>query len=251
MARDRAVVRPLTLRSNNPQAHHTLVRRGVAWAAVGTIALAVVVVIVVNAFRLVATDTYVRYEYGRGDLPSDAGLSVTERRSLALLGLESIRPGTDGIALLEGATLRDGTAVFVERELRHMTDVRRLYGRALVLQLALVIGLVGAASGLRRTRHRRTVPRGLFVGSVATLIVAIALVPVMLLGFDRFFEDFHSVFFEGDTWRFARGDTLLRIYPERFWEHTSRTIAVLVVAQALLVAPLAWAWQRRVQASMP
>ena len=40
----------------------------------------------------------------------------------------------------------------------------------------------------------------------------------MLLGFDRFFDDFHGVFFEGDSWRFARGDTLLRIYPERFWE---------------------------------
>jgi integral membrane protein (TIGR01906 family) len=218
---------------------------------VGAIAIAVVVILVVNAFRVVATDAYVRYEYAHGDLPTDTGLSATESRSLALVGLASIRPGTDGIVLLERATLPDGTAAFVERELRHMTDVRRLFGRALALQLALVIALAGAAIGLRRTRHRAIVPRALLVGSVVTLIVAVALVPVMLLGFDRFFEDFHGVFFEGDTWRFARGDTLLRIYPERFWEHTSRAIAVLVVAQALVVAPLAWAWQRRLRESLP
>jgi len=217
----------------------------------GAIAIAVIVVLVVNAFRVVATEAYVRYEYSRGDLPLDTGLSTTERRSLALVGLASIRPGTDGISLLEEATLPDGTGAFSERELTHMADVRRLYGRALALQLALAIGLVAAAIGLSRTRARALMPRGLFMGTVATLVAVAAIIPVMLLGFDRFFEDFHGLFFEGDTWRFARGDTLLRIYPERFWEHTSRAIAVLVVAQALVVAPLAWLWHRRVRESMP
>ena len=213
------------------------------------IALAVVVVIVVNGFRIVATDAYVRYEYHRGDLPADTGLTVTERRSLALVGLASIKPRGDGIGLLERATLPDGGPAFGERELTHMADVRRLYGRTLALQLALLIGLTAAAICLRRTRQRTLVPRGVLVGSIATLVVVALLVPVMLLGFDRFFEDFHGVFFEGDSWRFARGDTLLRIYPERFWERTSQTIAILVVVQALVAAPLAWFWQRRVQRS--
>lgn len=210
------------------------------------IAIAVAVVFVVNGFRIVATEGHIRYEYHRGGLPSDTGLSVTERRSLALVGLASIRPRSDGIGLLERATLPDGTAAFGERELAHMADVRRLYGRALALQVALVVALVTAAIGLRRTSQRTLVPRGVIMGSVATLVVVALLVPVMLLGFDRFFEDFHGVFFEGDSWRFAPGDTLLRIYPEQFWERTSQVIALLIVAQAMVAAPLALFWKRHV-----
>ena len=60
------------------------------------------------------------------------------------------------------------------------------------------------------------------------------------------FVRFHELFFDGDTWRFAATDTLLRIYPERFWEDTSVVIAVLVVLQALLVAIVGRFWLRRV-----
>jgi integral membrane protein (TIGR01906 family) len=212
---------------------------------VGSIALAVVVVIIVNAFRLVATETFVRYEYRHGDFPADSGISLSDRRALALTGLTAIRPRSAGIRLLDEATLPDGSAAFNERELAHMTDVRALYGRALWLQLALAIALGATFLGLILTRHREVFPRGLLFGALGTLVVALAAVPLLLLGFDRFFEDFHGVFFKGDSWRFARGDTLLRIYPERFWVDTSRTIAAAVVLQALLLAPLAWLWNRR------
>jgi integral membrane protein (TIGR01906 family) len=212
---------------------------------VGSIALAVVVVIIVNAFRLVATETFVRYEYRQADFPVDSGISLSDRRALALTGLAAIRPRTGGIRLLGEAALPDGSAAFNERELAHMTDVRTLYGRALRLQLALVVALVATFLGLIFTRHRGVLPRGLLFGALGTLVVALAVIPLVLLGFDRFFADFHGVFFEGDTWRFARGDTLLRIYPELFWVDTSHVIAAAVVLQALLLAPLAWVWGRR------
>lgn len=201
--------------------------------------------IIVNAFRLVATETFVRYEYRHADFLADSGISLSDRRALALTGLTAIRPRTAGIRLLDEATLPDGSAAFNTRELAHMTDVRTLYGRALWLQLALAIVFGATFLGLIRTRHRGVLARGLLFGSLGTLAVTLAVIPLVLLGFDRFFEDFHGVFFEGDTWRFARGDTLLRIYPERFWVDTSRTIAAAVVLQALLLAPLAWLWNRR------
>jgi integral membrane protein (TIGR01906 family) len=212
---------------------------------VGSIALAVVVVIIVNAFRLVATETFVRYEYRHADFPADSGISLSDRRALALTGLAAIRPRTAGIRLLDEATLPDGSAAFNERELAHMTDVRTLYGRALWLQLALAIALGATFLGSILTGHRGVLPRGLLFGALGTLVVALAVIPLVLLGFDRFFEDFHVVFFKGDTWRFVRGDTLLRIYPKRFWVDTSRTVAAAVVLQALLLAPLAWLWSRR------
>jgi integral membrane protein (TIGR01906 family) len=219
----------------------------VGWVLVMFVSLAIVVAIIVNAFRLVATETFVRYEYGHAELPVDSGLSLSGRRALALTGLSAIKPHTAGVRLLEEATLPDGSPAFDGRELSHMADVRTLFGRVLWLQVVLAIGLGAAALGLSRTEYRSVVPRGLLLAALGTLAVALVAIPVILLGFDGFFAAFHGVFFEGDSWRFVRGDTLLRIYPKRFWIDTSRAIAAIVILQALVLVPLAMLWNRRVR----
>lgn len=206
-------------------------------------------IVVINGFRLVATTPFVRAEYRWRPLPPDVGLSLADRRSLALVGLESIRPRSRGGELLERATLPDGSSAFNERELAHMHDVRVVFRRALRLQTLLGALLAVAAIGLRRTRYRTLVPAGLLFGGLATLVGALALVPFVLLGFDGVFVRFHELFFDGDSWRFAADDTLLRIYPERFWEDTSVVIAALVVVQALVAAIAGRYWLRRVSRS--
>ena len=56
---------------------------------VAAIALAVTPIFVVNAFRLLATDTFVRREIDRSGFPADRyGLTTAERRSLAPLMIE-------------------------------------------------------------------------------------------------------------------------------------------------------------------
>ena len=93
------------------------------------IAITVTPIFVVNAFRVLSSDWFVRHELGQDDFPADRyGLEGDDRLALALIGLRSIQPGTDGIALLERATLPDGSPAFDGRELRHMADVRRLLG---------------------------------------------------------------------------------------------------------------------------
>ena len=210
------------------------------------IALVVPPTLVVTALRVLATDTFVRFEYDRDGFPSDRyGLTDEERQSLALTGLESIRPRSEGVVLLERATLPDGSPAFDGRELTHMEDVRTLFGAALRAQLVIVLLLIVLAVALARTRLRDVVPRGLLAGALATLGVAVLAVPFILLGFDRFFTRFHEMFFEGDSWRFSDTDTLIRLYPERFWEDVSQLAAAITVAQAVLLAGVAWWWLRR------
>lgn len=222
--------------------------RGPGLLAVAAIALVTPGLLVVNGVRVVARDWIVAHEYGSDGFPADRyGLDRDQRTALALTGLDSIRPGTEGIELLRRATLPDGSPAFDERELRHMDDVRRVLGGALRLQLVALVALALLALALARTAGRRIVPAGLAWGAALTLGVAAALVPVILLGFDGFFVRFHEVFFDGDSWRFSDTDTLLRLYPERFWVDVSRLIAALTVAQALILAPLAWLWRRRVR----
>ena len=219
--------------------------RVVAAVLVAAIALSVTPILVVNAFRVLATGTFVRFELGRDGFPPDRyGLTEAQRRALALTGLRSIEPGSDGIVLLERATLPDGSAAFGARELAHMRDVRRLFGAVLRAQLIAVAVIAVLALALSRTRLRRVVPLGLLAGAAGTLAIAVLAVPLILLGFDGFFTRFHEVFFSGDSWRFNDADTLIRIYPERFWRDVSQLAAAIAVLQAIVLVPLAWWWLR-------
>lgn len=209
------------------------------------IAVSVTPIFVVNAFRVLATGTFVRTELGRDDFPPDRyGFTTGQRKELALLGLRSIQPGSEGIVLLERARQPNGSPAFGLRELTHMRDVRRLFGIALRAQLIAVVVIGALALGLARTSFRTVVPLGLLAGAVGTLAIALLAVPMILLGFDGFFVRFHEVFFSGDSWRFNNADTLIRIYPEQFWQDVSRLAAGIAVAQALVLAPLAWWWHR-------
>ena len=220
--------------------------------AVTLIAVTVTPIFVVSAFRVLAHDWFVRFELERDGFPADRyGLTTPQRVELARTGLRAIRPESEGIVLLERATLPDGSPAFDERELRHMADVRRRLGTAFRAQLAALALLVVLAVALARSRRWRTVvPWGLLSGSLATLGVAVLAVPVILLGFDGFFIRFHEVFFSGDSWRFSDTDTLLRIYPEVFWQDTAQLAAALVVAQAIGVALVSVWWLRKAR-TMP
>ena len=210
------------------------------------IAVLVPPTLVVNTFRLLATDTFVRAELGRNSFPSDRyGLPDDERERLALVGLRSIEPGSEGIALLERERLPDGSDAFTERELAHMDDVRVSFGALLRGQLVVLVGLVLLGVGLLRTRQRSLLPRGLLAGAFATLGVAALAVPFVLLGFDRFFTRFHEIFFEGDSWRFSTRDTLIRLYPEQLWQDVAILAALLTVTQAVVLAFAARWWLRR------
>jgi len=209
------------------------------------VAVSVPMILVVNGFRVLATDTFVEWELGRDGFPADLyGFDTEQRTALAKLGLRSIEPGSQGIVLLERATLPDGSTAFEERELTHMRDVRTLFGATLRVQLVALVAIVALGLLLWRTRLRAAVPAGLLAGSLATLAIAVLAVPVILLGFDGFFVRFHEIFFSGDSWEFSNADTLIRIYPEKFWVDVSRLTAAIAVAQAIVIAALSWWWLR-------
>ena len=239
MARDRSAVRALALPGQATWA------RIATWTIAVLIALAVPAILVVDGFRVLATDTFVERELGRDGFPPDLyGFTTEQRTALAKLGLRSIEPGSEGIVLLERATLSNGGPAFEPRELQHMQDVRTLFGAALRAQLVAVIVIALLGLGLWRTRLRTAVPAGLLAGCVATLAIAVLAVPLILLGFDEFFTRFHEIFFSGDSWRFSSADTLIRIYPETFWVDVSRITAGLAVAQAIVLGALSWWWLR-------
>jgi len=66
------------------------------------------------------------------------------------------------------------------------------------------------------------------------LAVAIGLIVVIGISinpnvFWDFFAGFHSLFFEGDSWLFLYSDTLIRLFPIRFWQDAFLLAAILAL----------------------
>ena len=181
-----------------------------------------------NAMRILLSETYVRAAYSR--LGGEEVLTARERRDLALLGLRAVDPlRGDSVAILRKARLPDGSRAFERREVRHMRDVRTWLWRLLAAEVVVSAALV--ALGVADLRQLAAALRW---GGLATFgISAVALV-AMALDFDAVLLGFHRLLFKGDTWHFADSATLIRVYPERFWNWTGIAIGGLVVAQALV-----------------
>jgi integral membrane protein (TIGR01906 family) len=221
-------------------------RRAAVIALTVLVAAVVPPLLVATTLRIVANDWVVHFEYGRGGVPPDRyGLTARERTELALVGLRSIQPWhEEGTALLEAARLPGGEPAFTRREIVHMADVRRLVGAAFTFQLAALAGLAALAAALSRTRLRAVAPRGLQLGGAATLGVAALLGAAMLVAWERFFADFHRLFFSGESWRFPSSDTLIRLYPDAFWTGVAALLAGGTVALALLTLAAGTLWLR-------
>ena len=168
-------------------------------------------------------------------------LSETQRTDLALLGLRAVDPlRGESVAIMRPARLPDGTRAFQADELRHMRDVRAWLWRLLVLELAVAAALVALV-----VTARPAAARALTWGGLATFAVGVVALVAMLIDFDAVLLGFHRLLFKGDTWHFANTDTLIRVYPDRFWNWTGIAVGILVVAQALLALALGQALARR------
>ena len=215
------------------------------------IALAVPGVLLVNGIRVLANDWYVRFEIGR--LPDDRyGFTTRQRENLALVGLHSIEPGGEGMAMLRRARLPSGRPAFDRRELRHLEDVRRIVGGLYVFHVAAISAIAALAvvfAVLGGTR--RIVPAGLYWGGTLTVALGAAAGVLVLTNADSFLTGFHELFFEGSTWRFGEDDTLRRLYPDRFWRDTSVLLAVGAAVQALALVVLGRRWRRRTRLAAP
>jgi integral membrane protein (TIGR01906 family) len=168
--------------------------------------------------RLLMTPAFLQIEYRMPGFPEDAyGFTQQDRLRWAPYALNYLTNDAD-ISYLGNLTFDDGQPLFNERELRHMLDVKQLTRVVLrfwLLDLSL-LALLGLGAWLidRLPDYRLGLSRGgwLTVGLVATVLVLVA------VNFEQLFTQFHRLFFEGDTWLFYFSDTLIRLFPMRFWQ---------------------------------
>ncbi len=200
------------------------------------VALLIPLALIGLGLRLLLTTTFLQIEYNMPYFPRDEyGFTKEDRLKWAPYALKYLVNNAD-ISYLGDLKFNDGTPLYNERELSHMEDVKHVTKGALniwygTLAVLLALGIWSKFGGWEQA-YRQGLMRGgwLMVGLAVAigLIVVIGIVinPNVFWGF---FTAFHKLFFEGDSWLFLYSDTLIRLFPIRFWQDTFLFAAVIAL----------------------
>lgn len=185
------------------------------------VAFLTVVLIPLIFIRLLLTPAFPQVEYRLPGFPEDSyGFTLEDRLHWSRYAIDYLLNDA-GPEYLADLRFEDGSAVFNEREVRHMLDVKIVVGGALfALRVALLaLGLAGLAAW--RFGWQAELVTGIRRGGWLLAGLILGLGGFAALSFTQFFTAFHALFFEGDSWLFYYSDTLIRLFPIRFWMDAS------------------------------
>lgn len=195
------------------------------------------------ALRILLTPLFYTLEYNMPYFPADEyGFTKEDRLKWAKPSVEYLVNNAD-ISYLGDLTFEDGSPLYNERELSHMKDVKDVVKGSLSVWY-ISIGILAILFAVARrydwvTDYLNGLRRGgwWMIGLAVTLgLIAgggILLNPDI---FWNFFAWFHSLFFEGDSWLFYYSDTLIRLFPIRFWQDAVIAMAVIALGGGLALA---------------
>ena len=189
-----------------------------------------------TALRILLTPIFYNVEYRMPYFPADDyGFTQQDRLKWAPYAVEYLVNSAD-VSYLGDLKFEDGSLLYNERELSHMTDVKNVVRGALfVWDVSLAILLLLALLAYRGSWQPDYL-NGLRRGGLWMIGLAVTLGMVAGVGiaispdvFEKFFAFFHSLFFTGDSWLFRFSDTLIRLFPMRFWEDAFLAAALLAL----------------------
>ncbi|MEW6504537.1 MAG: TIGR01906 family membrane protein [Chloroflexota bacterium] len=188
---------------------------------------AVVLFVMMTSIRLLMTPLFLTIEYNTPGFPPDAfGFTKEDRLHWANLSLRYLLNDED-ISYLGDLRFEDGSPVFNERELRHMLDVKILVQQ--MIHAWVVLGIFILLTGVWAWRGKWLADFWLTLARAGWgILIVIGLILVgVVIGFSALFTGFHRIFFEGDTWLFNYSDTLIRLFPLRFWQDAFTLMGIL------------------------
>ncbi|MDY6867525.1 MAG: TIGR01906 family membrane protein [Chloroflexota bacterium] len=185
----------------------------VRWGAAAMIPF----IILMLSVRILITPLFAQAEYRMPGFPEDPyGFSMEDRLRWAEPSISYLVNSAD-ITYLENFEFEDGEPIYNARELSHMQDVKGVVtgvriALATLMVLFLVLTILADNRGLKNQLLLGCEWGGwIIIGFIVSVLI------FLLFSFDVLFTWFHKLFFESGTWKFYTSDTLIRLFPMRFW----------------------------------
>lgn len=189
--------------------------------------------LIMTAIRLLFTPVFMQIEYRMPGFPKDDyGFNLEDRLHWSRVSLEYLLNDAE-INYLADQQLPDGGPLYNERELRHMVDVKALVQQMIaawriLLALLVILGVWAWRGNWGRAYLQAMAAGGkLAIGLIFFILIAVA------ISFRELFTIFHRVFFTGDTWLFQYSDTLIRLFPLRFWQDSFIAMGLFTILGAV------------------
>jgi integral membrane protein (TIGR01906 family) len=196
-----------------------------------------ILVVVLTSVRLLITPAFPQIEYRMPGFPEDRfGFTQADRLILSVSAINYLfnHQDPEWLNLVDQDEFLDETPLYNDRELSHMEDVKLLVSQGLTLwRTALTLFVIIMLWAWRAN----WLPQWLQMvswGGIITIFLMLFLGIGIAFGFESLFTEFHHLFFEGDTWLFYTSDTLIRLFPIRFWRDGFIAGALLILIGALL-----------------
>ncbi len=204
--------------------------------------LLIPILIITAAVRLLATDKFLAFEYGKASFPSDPfGFTNQQRFILASTNIHYVRTHLPNDELSK-QTL-NGTPVYNPREISRMVDVRAVFQSIFQVWQAAFILVLFFGFMLWQKGEWKMLASAIQSGGLLTsgFILSIGLLAVFAWQF--WFEMFHLFFFKPGSWLFSYSDTLIRLFPMEFWFDATLNISILSLIGGLIIALIGWQWR--------
>jgi integral membrane protein (TIGR01906 family) len=181
------------------------------------------------------TPVFLNLEYHIPGFPADSyGFSLNDRLKWANLAQQYL-VNDAGVDFLEKLKFPNGTALYNEREISHMQDVKNVVKPVMWIGYGSWIILLGLAVLTYRSKNDRKTDfiNGLRYGGWLMIFLLLVIGVFAVISFWNFFTIFHELFFKGDSWLFFYSDTLIRLFPMRFWQDAFLMIGLIAFGGSL------------------
>ncbi len=174
--------------------------------------------LIMTAIRLLFTPLFPQVEYRMPGFPADTyGFTLQDRLHWSKVSIDYLLNDA-GIDYLANQQLPDGTPLYNERELGHMLDVKILVQQMISAWYILLAVLIGLGIWAWRANWLPEFVHGLGNGGKLTIGLIVLILAGVAISFNALFTGFHKIFFTGDSWLFFYTDSLIRLFPLRFWQ---------------------------------
>lgn len=176
--------------------------------------VSIFVTIFLSNSYLFFSNHYLEFEYSRPNFPDSDIFSSKERVEIStgVLGYFNGKSGLDDLKK---------TGFFSEKELSHLKDVKDLKIKVMTAQIIFLVMTVIFTISIYKIVGLNGLIRSMKNGFLVITVFITIIIILVATNFDFWFIGFHKIFFEKGTWSFAKTDTLIQLYPEKFWFDTA------------------------------
>ena len=193
----------------------------------GFVSILTPLVILMISVRVLITPLFPRIEYRLPGFPEDPyGFTLEDRLRWSEPSINYL-VNSEGIEYLRSLRFEDGDPIYNDRELSHMADVKSVVtGMRIGLAVSVVILLIITFIFFKRG-DKMLIVQAYNSGGWGVLGLMGAILIFVFISFNQLFTWFHQIFFESGTWQFYTSDTLIRLFPMRFWRDAFIYVGVL------------------------